>query len=65
MQKQRCPGLRVGKMNEPITKQIEMSSVILSSGRENNSLSSLYSRISVSNFECVCDIDVLGLEENH
>ena len=28
-------------------------------------LSSLYARTSVSDFNCPCDIDVLGVEENH
>ena len=60
---QKCPG--VGKMNEPIAEQTKMGLVIMSQGRESNLVSSLYTRTSVSDFDCLCDIDVLGVEENH
>ena len=34
-------------------------------GRGRDLVSSLYTRISVSDFDRLCDIDVLGVEENH
>ena len=37
----------------------------MSPGRENNLVSSLYTRTSVSNVDRLCDIDVLGVEVNH
>ena len=42
-----------------------MSWVIMSPGRESDLVSSLYTRTSVSDFDRLCDIDVLGVEENH
>ena len=60
---QRCP--RVGKMNEQLAVQTKMGWVIMSPGRENNLVSSLYTRTSVSNVDRLCDIDVLGVEMNH
>ena len=60
---QKCP--RVGKMNEPIIEQFKMGWVIMPPGRENDLVSSLYTRTSVTDFDRLCDIDVLGVEENH
>ena len=60
---QKCP--RVGKMNEPIAEQTKMGLVIMSPGRESDLVSSLYARTSVSDFDRLCDIDVLEVEENH
>ena len=37
----------------------------MSPGREGDLISSLYTRTSVNDFEPSCDIDVLGVEENH
>ena len=37
----------------------------MSPGRERDLVSSLYTRISVGDFDRLCDIDVLGVEENH
>ena len=37
----------------------------MSPARENDLVSSIYARTSVIDFECLCDIDVLGVEENH
>ena len=37
----------------------------MSLGREIDLVSSLYTRTSVSDFDRLCDIDVLGVEENH
>ena len=34
-------------------------------GRESDLVSSPYTRTSVSDFEILCDIDVLGVEENY
>ena len=59
----KCP--RVGKINEPIAKQTRMGWVIMSPGRKIDLVSSLYTRTSVSDFDRLCDIDVLGVKENH
>ena len=56
---------RVGKINEPIAEQTKVGWVIMSSGREIDFVSSLYTKTSMSDFDCLCDIDVLGVEENH
>ena len=53
------------KINEPIVEQIKMGCVITSLGREIVLVSSLYTRTFVSDFDRLCDIDVLGVEENH
>ena len=37
----------------------------MSPGRESDLVSSLYTRTSVSDFDRLCDIDVLGVKENH
>ena len=37
----------------------------MSPGRENDLVSSRYTRKSVSDFDRLCDIDALGVEENH
>ena len=60
---QKCP--RVAKINEPTAEQTKMGQVIMSPGRESDLISSLYTRTSVNDFEPSCDIDVLGVEENH
>ena len=56
---------RVGKINEPIAGQSKISWAIMSPGRESDLVSSLYTKTSVSDFERLCDIDVLGVEKNH
>ena len=37
----------------------------MSLGKESDIVSSLYTRTSVSDFDRLCEVDVLGLEENH
>ena len=59
----KCP--RVCKANEPIAEQTKMGWFIMSLVTENDLLTSLYTKTSVSDFERLCDIDVLGVEENH
>ena len=59
----KCP--RVGKINESIAEQTKMGWVIMSPGRESELVTSLYTRTSVNDFNRLCDIDVLGVEENH
>ena len=63
MKMQKCP--RVGKIDEPIAEQAKMGWVIMSPGTETDLVSSLYTRTSISDFDRLCDIDVLGVEENH
>ena len=58
-----CP--RVGKINEPIVEQTKKGWVIMPLGRESNLVSSIYTSTSVSDIDRLCDIDVLGMEENH
>ena len=60
---QKCPS--VGKVNEPIAEQTKIGWVIMSPGRGSDLVSSLYTRTSVSDFDRLCDINVLGVEENH
>ena len=59
----KCP--RVGKINESIAEQTKMGWVIMSPGRESELVTSQYTRTSVNDFNRLCDIDVLGVEENH
>ena len=42
-----------------------MGWVIMSPDEESDLVSSLYTRTSASDFNRLCDIDVLGVEENH
>ena len=42
-----------------------MGWVIMSPDRENVLVSSVYTRTLVSDFYRLCDVDVLGVEENH
>ena len=60
---QRCP--RVGKIDEPIAEQTNMDWLIMSPGTESDLVSSLYTRTSISDFDRLCDIDVLVVEWNH
>ena len=59
---QKC--LRVGKINEAIAEQTKMGWFIMSPSRESDFVSLLYTRISVSDFDRLCDIDVLRVKEN-
>ena len=52
-------------MNEPRAERTKMGWVIISPGRESDLVSSLYTRTSVSDFDSLCDIDALGVKENH
>ena len=63
IKRKKCP--RVGKINEPIEKQTRMGWVIMSPSRKIDLVSSLYTRTSVSDFDRLCDIDVLAVEGNH
>ena len=63
IKRKKCP--RVGKINEPIEKQTRMGWVIMSPSRKIDLVSSLYTRTSVSDFDRLCDIDVLGVKESH
>ena len=42
-----------------------MGWVIMFPGRKSGLVSLLYTRTSVSDFDILCDIDVLRVEENH
>ena len=42
-----------------------MGWVIMPPGRESDLVSSLYTRATLSDIERLCNIDVLGVEENH
>ena len=52
-------------MNDSIAEQTKMGWIIMSAGRESGLAISLYRRTSVSDFDFLSDIDVLGGEENH
>ena len=55
--------LRVGKPGEPIAKLIYFGWTIMSPGAESN-LSSVYlTRSSLTDYEQLCSLDVLGLED--
>ena len=58
---QKC--LRVGRINETIAEQTKMGWIIMSLGTELDLVKSLYRRTSLSDFDRLCDIDVLGVEE--
>ena len=57
--------MSVAKINEIIANQTKMGWVIMLPGRESDLVSSLYTRTSVSDFDRLGDIDILGVEENH
>ena len=58
-----CP--RVGQIGEPFAEKTKMGWVIVSSGRESDIVSALFTKTSVNDYEKLCDTDVLGLKESH
>ena len=58
-----CP--RVSQIGEPFTEQTKIGWVIMSPGRESDAMSALFTKTSVSDYENLCDTDVLILKESH
>ena len=58
-----CP--RVGKIGEPFPEQTIKGWVIMSSGRESNIMSALFTKTSVNDQKKLWNTDVLGLKESH
>ena len=56
---------RIGKIGEPFAKFTKMGWVMITPGRENDVVSTLYTQTSVSDYEKLCCTDVLCLEESH
>jgi len=58
-----CP--RVGNMGDPFAELTKFGWLIMSPGRENDLLSACCTRTWLSDYEKLCDLDVLGLKEDH
>ena len=58
-----CP--RVGQISEPFAKQTKIGCVIMLPGRESDTVSVLFTKTSVNDFQKLCDTEVLGLNESH
>ena len=59
----KCP--RIGKFDEPVAEQTKMGWVIMSPGIESDITSALFTKTSTCDYDRLCDLDVLGIEENH
>ena len=55
---------RVGKIGEPFAGFTKMGWVMMSLGRESDVVSALYTQTSVSNYEKLCSIDILGTKQS-
>ena len=56
---------RVGLPGEPIAELTKLGWVILSPGEENASTNILFTKTSLHDYENVCSLDCLGIEEKH
>ena len=56
---------RVGILSKPIAEQIKLGWVILLSGKENISTNILSTKMSLHDYENLCSLDCLGVEEKH
>ena len=57
--------MRAGNIDEPVAEQTKTGLVIMSLGLQNDLISALFTKASGSEYERLCDIEVLGIEENH
>ena len=56
---------RVGLLGEPIAEQTKLGWVISLSGKENISTNILSTKMSLYDYENLCSLDCLGVEEKH
>ena len=56
---------RVGLPGEPIAELTKLGWVILSPGKENASTNILFTKTSLHDYENLCSLDCLGIEEKH
>ena len=56
---------RVGLPGEPIAELTKLGWVILSPGKENASTNILFTKTSLHDYESLCSLDCLGIEEKH
>lgn len=54
---------RTGAMEEPVAKRTKFGWTIMSSGREDNVESMFLAETAVSDYESLCQMDVLGLKD--
>ena len=55
----------VSQIVEPFTEQTKIGWVIMSPGRKSDIMGALFTKTSVSDYENLCDTDVLILKESH
>ena len=58
-----CP--RVVQIDEPFSGQTKSGWLIMSSGRESDIVSAMFTKTSINDYEKLCDTDVLVLKESH
>ena len=56
---------RVGQPGEPIAAMTKPGSVVISPGQETSVAKMLFSKTSVHNYENLCNLDVLGVKNEH
>ena len=56
---------RVGKLGEPFAELTKMGWVLISPGQENDLTNALFTKTSRTDYEELCSLDVLGVEDSH
>ena len=56
---------RIGQPGEPIAELTKLGWVLTSPGQEETSTNMLFSKTSIHDYENLCTLDVLGIEDNH
>ena len=56
---------RIGQPGDPITELTRFGWFVMSPGHESNLSDLLFSNASAEDYETLCSLDVLGIEENH